>query len=113
MHNSQETSAIELLDAIDLYHRLHNYEKLRDHYVNHGKTFEESDLIITALKKHHRNRIHHRGVILVCAGSFLLVLGFVLSVILFHAGMSIDLILFGPTCIGAVLLIWGMNDIFG
>lgn len=53
------------------------------------------------------------GTICVAIGCFLLVFGFILTLILFNTGTSISIALYGPTLIGIILLMVGMVIILG
>lgn len=98
--------------AISLYNSLYDYEKVNEELVKLGADASLADNLVIELKKIHRAKRRHRGIVLAGIGSFILIFGFILSIILFHAGMSIDIALFGPTSVGAIILIWGMAEIF-
>lgn len=105
-------SVQELNETLALYHQYHDYDRLLEHYERKGVQPEQSNRLIEGLKIYHKQKRHHRGVVLAAIGSILLIFGFILSIILYNSGMPIDWALFGPTTIGAVVLIWGMAELF-
>ena len=51
-----------------------------------------------------------RGVQMMVAGGVLLILGFVMTVVMFHQNVSFDLIMYGFTSIGTILLGYGAYE---
>jgi hypothetical protein len=70
-------------------------------------------IIIREIKTLHYLKRKKRGFKLVLAGSLLLVFGFIITLILFHSGNSINYAMYGLTIAGIILLLWGMTDIMG
>lgn len=94
------------------YSQNHDYEKTTTLLIESGIQTEEADSLVKLLQQYHRLKERKMGVILSGIGSSLLIFGFILSILLQRANMSIDIALFGPTTIGAILLIWGMAKVF-
>ncbi len=54
-----------------------------------------------------------RGFLLGLIGSLLLFVGFILTVVFFHAGISIHFVMYSMTSIGALLLVLGLVEVLG
>ena len=54
-----------------------------------------------------------RGVGFLIVGSILLVVGFFLTVFLFHANASIDMAMYGLTGVGILILFYGLIEVLG
>jgi hypothetical protein len=53
-----------------------------------------------------------KAVIIMVVGAAILLIGFVMTVLLFHSNHSFDLFLYGFTCIGILLLGYGVYEMF-
>jgi hypothetical protein len=106
MNKPTDMSVQELHDANHLYLRYHDYERLKEHYIKAGLDETEANRLTNGLTLYHKQKRHHRAVILTAVGSVLLIFGFILSMIFYKYGMNIHYALFGPTAIGAVMLTW-------
>lgn len=69
--------------------------------------------ILGELKALNLIRRRKRGFKLIFIGSFLLVFGFLLTLLLFHSNVCINYAMYGLTMTGIVLLLWGMVDLMG
>lgn len=98
--------------AVHFYSQTYDYEKTVNLLTNNGYDATSAQAAVDQLKQHHKIKQRKTGIVLAGIGSFLLIFGFILSIILQQANMSIDIALFGPTTIGVVVLIWGMAKIF-
>jgi len=87
-------------------------QEIEDILVNNGLSRIEAVRISGSLTSNKFEKKRKRGFLLIGIGSFLLVFGFVLTVIMYHNGMPIELAMYGPTMIGALLLMGGLIYIF-
>jgi len=78
-----------------------------------GADDQTIDTIISQLKSLNFLKRRKRGFILGVTGSMLLLIGFVLTVIFFHAGISIQFVMYTLTSLGAILLVAGLVEIIG
>ena len=78
-----------------------------------GADEQTIETIINQIKSLNFLKRRKRGILLGVTGSFLLLLGFVITVIFFHAGISIHFVMYTLTSLGALLLLAGLIDIFG
>ena len=78
-----------------------------------GADEQTQESIIHQIKTLHYLRRRKRGFMFGAAGSIILIVGFFLTVFLFHQGSSFNLIMYGMTSLGAILLLVGMVDILG
>jgi predicted phage tail protein len=53
------------------------------------------------------------GIRMIIIGALFLVVGFFLTVFLFHANQSIDFVMYGMTTVGASLLLYGLVNVLG
>jgi hypothetical protein len=58
-------------------------------------------------------RKRSRGIKWIAYGSFLLLTSFILTVFLFHKNASIDVVMYGLTSVGIVMLMIGLVDLIG
>jgi hypothetical protein len=107
-----DTHSIRFKKTLLFYNQTHDYDKTLEHLIASGMNETESTELVNHLKLIHRHKERKTGITLVAIGSFLLVFGFIFSIILHKSNMSVDIALFGPTSIGAILLIWGMAKLF-
>jgi hypothetical protein len=70
-------------------------------------------IIVNRLKFLHYLKRKKRGFKLVLLGSVLLVSGFIITLLLFHSGNSINYAMYGLTIAGISFLLWGMIDLMG
>ena len=71
------------------------------------------DSIISQIRSLRYLRRRKRGFIIGAIGSGILIVGFFLTVILFHHGSSFNAIMYGMTSIGVIMLLIGMVEIMG
>lgn len=71
------------------------------------------ETIMAQLKKIHYAKRRSRGVILFFIGAVILVVGFVITFLLFHSGDSMQWAMYGLTTLGTAILFFGIVDIFG
>jgi hypothetical protein len=107
-----DTHSISFRKTLLFYSQTHDYDKTKAHLIESGIDETKSTELINLLQLIHRHKERKTGITLVAIGSFLLVFGFIFSIILHKSNMPVDIALFGPTSIGAVLLIWGMAKLF-
>lgn len=81
--------------------------------VEAGLVEEKASALVDSIVNERVSKHRQRGIILILVGSVLLVLGFLLTVFLFHANASIDLVMYGLTSVGILILLKGLVDIFG
>ena len=92
------------LDSKQIYHQIKN-EILNESsgIVNEGVLAEAMVKLNLEICKRRRSK----GMLLVAIGVFLIISGFVMSVIMVQQGGSIDLFMYGFTIIGILLVGWG------
>jgi len=112
MQQDSEHSKFRQL-ALDQFHKGIEYHHIEVNLAKEGATEVHIEIIIRELKDIHYIRRKKRGFKLVFAGAFLLVFGFVLTLLLFHSGNSINYAMYGLTTAGIFLLLWGMIDLMG
>lgn len=78
-----------------------------------GASDELVVIIIKQIKELHYLKRRKRGFKLVLFGSLLLVFGFLITLMLFHSGTTINYAMYGLTIAGVILLLWGMIDLMG
>lgn len=96
------------LDSKQIYHQIKN-EILNESsgIVNEGVLAEAMVKLNLEICKRRRGK----GMMLVAIGVFLIISGFVMSVILVQQGGSIDLFMYGFTIIGILLVGWGGYEV--
>jgi hypothetical protein len=87
-------------------------QEIEDILVEKGLSRTEAVMIAGSLISNKYEKKRKRGFLLIGIGSFLLVFGFVLTVIMYHNGMPIELAMYGPTMVGALFLLGGLIYIF-
>lgn len=102
------TKALELnaqgLDSKQIYHQIKN--ELAGP-INEGALTEAMVKLNLEICKKRRGK----GLILVAAGVFFIITGFVMSVILVQQGISFDLFMYGFTLFGILLVGWGGYEV--
>lgn len=78
-----------------------------------GADQQTIETIIQQVKSLNYLKRRKRGFFLGLAGSILLIVGFVLTVIFYHANISFGFVMYSMTSIGAILLIAGLVEIIG
>jgi len=78
-----------------------------------GVDSETIEIIIHQLRSQQFLKRRKRGFLLGAIGSVMLLVGFILTVIFFHAGISFQYVMYGMTSIGVLLLIAGMVEVVG
>jgi hypothetical protein len=96
------------LDSKQIYHQIKN-EILNESsgIVNEGVLAEAMVKLNLEICKRRRSK----GMMLVAIGVFLIISGFIMSVILVLQGGSIDLFMYGFTIIGILLVVWGGYEV--
>lgn len=96
------------LDSKQIYHQIKNEILNESHaIVNEGVLAETMVKLNLEICKKRRSK----GMMLVAIGVFLIITGFVMSVILVQQGSSIDLFMYGFTIIGILLVGWGGYEV--
>lgn len=78
-----------------------------------GADEQTIETIINQIKSLNFLKRRKRGFIMGVVGSILLVIGFVVTVIFFHAGISTHFVMYTLTSLGALLLVAGLVEIIG
>ena len=96
------------LDSKQIYHQMKN-EILQESsgIINEGVLAETMVKLNLDICKRRRSK----GMMLVAVGVFLIISGFVMSVILVQQGSSIDLFMYGFTIIGILFVGWGGYEV--
>ena len=96
------------LDSKQIYHQIKN-EILNESsgIVNEGVLAEAMVKLNLEICKRRRGK----GMMLVAIGVFLIISGFIMSVILVQQGSSIDLFMYGFTIIGILFVGWGGYEV--
>ena len=92
------------LDSKQIYHQIKNESA---DPVNEGALAEAMVKLNLEICKKRRSK----GLILVAAGVFFIIAGFVMSVILVQQGSSFDLFMYGFTLFGILLVGWGGYEV--
>ena len=71
------------------------------------------DEIISQLKSEKQNEQTKTGKVKIMIGALCLLAGFLFTVINFHNNQSFSFIMYGSSCIGFMMLFWGLYDIVG
>jgi hypothetical protein len=90
-----------------------SWNEIREQLKDDGYPQDEVNLMIRAIKSEDYLKRRKRGIILGVTGSILLVIGFILTVIFYHSGISFNLVMYGMTSLGILLLLAGMVDLMG
>lgn len=101
------SSAQELLDAGK------DLDSIRNALNASGTDNETLELIIHQIKSRKYLRRRKRGFVIGAIGSGILIIGFFLTVFLFHHGSSFNAVMYGMTSVGVILLLIGMVEIMG
>ncbi len=70
-------------------------------------------LLMDRLKKEQNEAVTKNGLAKLVAGAFLLLTGFVVTCINFHADQSFLVIMYGSSSLGIVLVFWGLYETLG
>lgn len=92
------------LDSKQIYHQIKNES---EGAIDEGVLAEAMVKLNLEICKRRRSK----GIVLVAVGVFLILTGFVMSVILVNKGSSIDLFMYGFTIFGILLVVWGGYEI--
>lgn len=102
-----------LLVGNDMMLRGAEIDEVRVKLLQRNITPSDLDLVINEIRKNYYAKKRRRGTIVVGIGSCLLVFGCIITMVLHAYGYPISYILYGPTSVGILLLLWGMIDIMG
>ena len=69
--------------------------------------------LMTEVKKLRQARNSATGLIFICVGAALLLLGFAFTLMKFYEGESINFFLYGMTIVGICVVFYGLVKIFG
>ena len=111
----ETTVNLEVLleDAKKLFEQGKETDLIRHSLETKGADKETIDTVINQIKSLSYLKRRKRGFMLGLAGSVLLIIGFVLTVVFFHANVSIHFVMYSMTSIGAILLMAGLVEIIG
>ena len=102
-----------LIQANQLLQEGKEFETIRQHLHASGADELTVDTIIRQIKSLSYLKRRKRGFILGLTGSILLIVGFILTVIFYHSGVSIHYVMYGMTSVGVILLIAGLVEVIG
>jgi hypothetical protein len=88
-------------------------DKIRHRLAGSGADENTIETIIHQLKAQIYLRRRKRGFLFGLAGTILLVVGFLLTVLFYHSGISIHYVMYGMTSVGVILVLVGMIDVLG
>lgn len=88
-------------------------DHIRKQTLSSGVSEAETEEIMKTIKFLYYSKRRKRGFRNVFIGSFILVFGFLITLVLFHSNTSINYAMYTLTIAGAILLLWGMADIMG
>ncbi len=89
------------------------FDSVKEHLTASGADAVTVETIIHQLRTHTYLKRRKRGFFLGLAGAIMLMLGFLLTVLFYHSGISIHYVMYGMTSIGAILLVAGLVEIIG
>lgn len=89
------------------------FESVKAHLTASGADEVTVETIIHQIRTHSYLKRRKRGFFLGLAGATLLLLGFILTVIFYHSGISIHYVMYGMTSLGVILLVAGLVEIIG
>jgi hypothetical protein len=104
-------SALEA-NARKLYAEGMSIHEVEDYLVENGVSRIDAVKLTTGFTSNKFESRRKRGFLLIGVGSFLLIFGFLLTVIMYHNGMPIGLAMYGPTIAGALLVMGGLVLLF-
>ena len=99
--------AQELLDAGK------DNEDIRKTLESSGADTTTLDSIISQIRAIRYLKRRKRGFVIGAIGSGILIIGFLLTVIMFHSGSSFNAVMYGMTSIGVIMLLIGMIEVLG
>lgn len=88
-------------------------DQIREHLLASGAPPGDVETVVKQVKTRMYLKRRKRGFILGVTGSLLLVIGFILTVVFYHSGVSIHIVMYSMTSLGAILLVAGMVDFIG
>jgi hypothetical protein len=88
-------------------------EKILNFLLNAGIDPQSASEMIIRERGAHLKKRRQRGFILGAAGSAMLLIGFLLTVIFFHSGVNFHFVMYGLTSVGAILLMAGLVEVIG
>ncbi|MCU0430559.1 MAG: hypothetical protein MUF42_11365 [Cytophagaceae bacterium] len=88
-------------------------EELSAHFEDKGVSKETIQLLLDEIKKFEYLKRRKKGIQLLASGCLLLLMGFILTVVLFHRGGAFDAIMYSFSVVGIGLLFWGMIEFLG
>ena len=99
--------------ASNLFKEGKDADSVRTELAGAGAAEDVIQSIISQLQSQNFLKRRKRGIAMGVTGSVLLLIGFVLTVIFFHSGVSINYVMYGLTSLGVILLMAGMVDVLG
>jgi len=91
----------------------YSIEKIIDKLQSNGTSLDAIQEIKTTLLQQQIQKKRFTGFIWVGAGIFLLSFGFVLTLLLFDAGVNFDMAMYGLTILGIICTLKGIVNIMG
>ena len=90
-----------------------DYESVRKFLAKSGADDVTIATIMGQVKSNSFLKRRKRGLVLGLTGSVFLGVGFILTVLFYHSGISINYVMYGMTSLGAILLLAGMIEVLG
>jgi Zn-dependent membrane protease YugP len=104
---------LDLLKEAILLGQNKSEKEIHDYFIAKGCSAEEVGVIMQEVKKYHLLKRRKRGIQILATGCCFLLLGFLITVVLFHKGGGFDLIMYSFSIVGITCLLWGMVDFLG
>lgn len=98
--------------ALELYNQGFNEKSIREELSSKGVDESQISEIVETIKKLRHARDMKRGFRLIFIGSIILVVGFVVNVLCFHAGLPLHLLMYASTISGLVICLIGAKYLF-
>ena len=102
-----------ITQAKELLNKGVDFKKISEQLSAEGADDFVTDTVIRQLKSVFYLKKRKRGFRLGIAGAAMLIAGFLLTVLFYHSGISIQYVMYGMTSIGAILMVAGLVDITG
>ena len=103
----------EIYDRFIYFSQLHvPREKMEQELIRLGINEAELASLRKYFTDEERKKRHHYGIALTVAGSILLIVGFILTAVLYHKDSPLQLVMYGFTGFGLALLVIGLYCLF-
>lgn len=103
----------ELHEKFTYYRALHfTSERIEAELVKAGLNEEELETLRRFFSLEKKKNKHRWGLTLTICGSVLLVIGFILTAVLYHQGSPLEAVMYGFTAFGLAMLLVGVYLLF-